>query len=200
MNRRIGCVVVAAAGAVGVLSATTRQALYAQAQPTTRPATSQPAAGQANGGQPATTTTAPANGGANGAATRPALQPKPPEECLRVAESAYRDVINAYASQPLAWVSAQFGLAVIAENRGDWEAARAAYSAIINNKNAALGFQQQAQIKLLMVNEIQRPVLLSAYSSTQPASQPATSPSEPGTTQPALSSATMTQPTTDPTK
>jgi hypothetical protein len=109
-----------------------------------------------------------------GAATRPALQPKPPEEYLKAAEAAYRDVINAYSSQPLAWVSAEFGIAVIAENRGDWDTARNAYSAIINSKTAAVGFQEQAQLKLGMLKEIQGPVLLSAYSSTQPTSQPTT--------------------------
>ncbi|CAN5669007.1 hypothetical protein BH09PLA1_BH09PLA1_29710 [soil metagenome] len=112
-----------------------------------------------------------------GAATQPALKLKPPEEYLKVAESAYRDVLAAYAGQIVPWVAAQFGLAAIAENRHDWSAAQAAYAAVINNNAVPLGFQQQARAKLLMMNEIQGPMLLGQYPATAPSSQPTTGPS-----------------------
>ena len=116
-----------------------------------------------------------------GSATQPALALKPREEYLKLAEAAYRDVLTAYKNQMVAWVSAQFGMAAVAENRGDWPAAQAAYAAVINDTSVASGFQQQARNKLLMMREIQGPVLLSAYPASAPSSQPATAP---GTTAP----------------
>src|SRR5688500_7487062 len=68
MNRRIGCLIAAAAGAVAVLPPGGRDVLFAQAQGGgTQPATQ-------SGAQPSATqpATLPANGGANGPATRPA--------------------------------------------------------------------------------------------------------------------------------
>jgi hypothetical protein len=109
-----------------------------------------------------------------GATTQPALRlPKSPEDYLKAAEAAYRDVLNAYSNQPMPWVTAQFGLAAIAENRGEWDAARAAYTAIVNSKDTSVAFQQQARAKLLLLNEIQGPVLLSAYPATAPSTQTA---------------------------
>ncbi len=107
-----------------------------------------------------------------GAATQPALALKKPEDYLKVAESAYRDVINSYAGQKLSWVSAQFGVAAIGENRHDWPAAQAAYAAVLNNSSVPIGFQEQARRKLIIMNEIQGPVLLAAYPATAPSSQP----------------------------
>ncbi|MBC8108868.1 MAG: hypothetical protein H7Z14_19950 [Anaerolineae bacterium] len=109
-----------------------------------------------------------------GAATQPALALRKPEEYLKVAESAYRDVLSTYAGQKLSWVSAQFGLAAIAENRHDWPAAQTAYAAVVNDSTAPIGFQEQARRKLIIMNEIQGPVLLSAYPATAPSSQPTT--------------------------
>jgi hypothetical protein len=112
-----------------------------------------------------------------GATTQESLRPpRSSEEYLKSAETAYRDVVNAYSNQMLAWVSAQFGLAAIAENRGDWQAARDAYAAIINRKDAPVGFQQQARGKLLILEDIQGPVLLGAYPATAPATAATTPP------------------------
>jgi hypothetical protein len=124
-----------------------------------------------------------------GAATQQALRPaRTTEEYLKAAETAYRDVVNAYSNHMLAWVGAQFGLAAIAENRGDWQAARDAYSTIINRKDVPIGFQQQAQGKLLILSEIQGPVLLGAY----PATAPSTAPSAPSTTDSTIAPAVTT--------
>ncbi|MBV8780892.1 MAG: hypothetical protein JO353_05785, partial [Phycisphaerae bacterium] len=62
------------------------------------------------------------------ATTRPALATKEPaESLLKDAAADYQKVIADYPNQKIAWVTAEFGLAAIAENQHDWDAAAKRY-------------------------------------------------------------------------
>jgi hypothetical protein len=54
------------------------------------------------------------------------------ESALKEAEEAYQSVLNELTDQPLAATTARFGLAAIAQNRGDFDAARKQYQSIID--------------------------------------------------------------------
>ena len=61
-----------------------------------------------------------------GAATQPTLAMEPkPADALMEAASAYKRVLDAYPDQALPDVTARFGLAAVAENRGQWDEAQA---------------------------------------------------------------------------
>lgn len=69
-----------------------------------------------------------------GAATQPSLElDVKPEAALSQAEAAYQSVLNTYSDQKMPVITARFGLAAIAENRGKWSEAKAQYEAIINS-------------------------------------------------------------------
>src|SRR5439155_1557079 len=71
-----------------------------------------------------------------GATTQPTLKlPRSSEEYLKSAADAYGDVVQRYANLPVPWVTAQFGLAAIAENRHDWEKAKQIYVEIQANQS-----------------------------------------------------------------
>jgi hypothetical protein len=124
-----------------------------------------------------------------GAATQQSLAlPRSRDEYLRLAESDYRDVINTYASQTIAWVTAQLGLAAIAENRGEWDKARQLYSEVLTRSDIPDVFQQQAQFRIATLGDVQNPVLIGDFApSTMPAatSNPTTAPSAAATPGPA---------------
>jgi hypothetical protein len=134
-----------------------------------------------------------------GSATQPSLAlPRPESDYLKSAEDAYRDVISAYSDQILAWTSAQLGLAAIAENRHDWEAAKQAYIAVASNQAVPAAFRDNASGHLRILPQISQPLFLGNYPATAPSSQPTTAP----TTQPmsAHLSAPTTVPSTQPTR
>jgi hypothetical protein len=111
-----------------------------------------------------------------GAATRPTLQlPQPQQEYLDQAAQAYDQVLQKYPKQSLAVVSAHFGLAAIAENRGDWDTARQQYEAVTKLKEASQAFRDQASTRLNELDKLKAPVLLA------PATEPTTQASTPTT-------------------
>ncbi len=60
-----------------------------------------------------------------GAATQPSLRPAESDDSLLSnASDAYTEVLQSYASEKFAVTAAHFGLAAVAENRGNWDAAR----------------------------------------------------------------------------
>jgi hypothetical protein len=123
-----------------------------------------------------------------GAATQPSLRSSESrEELLNKAADAYNEVLksDALVKQHDAMVSAHFGLAAIAENRGEWDTARRELELIVNDTDALPVLVEQAKQQLAGLNEIESPLYLSP--ATQPASEamlpPATNPT--ATTMPA---------------
>jgi hypothetical protein len=92
-----------------------------------------------------------------GATTRPALNLKNSQsEYLSAAEKAYTQVANNYSNQAIPAMTAKFGLAAIAENRGAWDEAEKQYDAIIKDPNAmpahkSLALARQYQLPELKV-------------------------------------------------
>ena len=118
------------------------------------------------------------------------------DELLQRAENAYKEVLAKYPAQTLAVASARFGLAAIAENRGDWEAAGQQYEAVRDDETLGQAFTEQAKLRLENLDEIKNPMLIIA--TTRPAAE---SPTTVPTTLPADLSGTIERPapTTAPT-
>jgi tetratricopeptide (TPR) repeat protein len=91
-----------------------------------------------------------------------------PEELLNKSRQSYEQVLSSYPGQARAKAASLFGLAGIAENRGDWDAAAKAYQAVIDDKGILKMYQSLAQRRLKMLDEIKQPKLLAAPS-TRPA-------------------------------
>jgi hypothetical protein len=106
-----------------------------------------------------------------GASTQPSLQFKDPKELLASASDAYQSVLNTYADQKHAAVAARFGLAAIAENRGDFDAAKKQYEAISQMTSDIAAYQQMANLRLKMVDDLRKPVIM-ANAATEPADLP----------------------------
>lgn len=103
-------------------------------------------------------------------ATAPSLQ----TDSLKDAEKAYQAVLSKYPEQKLPVATARFGLAAVAENRGQWDEAAKQYDAIINEPQMMKGFKDQASVRKAQLPVIQQPVWLAA---TQPATMPEMMPS-----------------------
>jgi hypothetical protein len=112
--------------------------------------------------------------------TRPALMlDREPSAYLQAAEDAYNTVFKQYTNaDPLSYVSANFGLAAIAENKGDWDKAKRHLELIYSSKLDAAAFATQAAIELDMLGRLQREPIVGA-AATQPATRPAIGPASP---------------------
>ena len=118
-----------------------------------------------------------------GAATQPALKlPRSGDDYLRAAEEAYGTVARHHEAQVVPWVTAQFGLAAIAENRREWDKAREIYTAVLNNTRVPQVFKTQATLRLNTLDQIRNPSLIGPFgaaatqATTQPATQAVTAP------------------------
>ena len=83
------------------------------------------------------------------------------ELCGR-AETLYKRIAQEYGDVPLAVGTSQLGLALIAEERGQWEQARGLYEQMIaqaDGKLAATVFPRQAQRRLEILDEISTPIV-----------------------------------------
>jgi hypothetical protein len=111
-----------------------------------------------------------------GATTNPSLKlPRSEEEYLKAAEDAYSEVIKRYPSQPTAWVTAQLGLAAIAEDRRDWDKAKQIYAEVAAKQDIADVYRTQATLRMNNVlPQIKNPVLIGTYGAA--ATAPTTSP------------------------
>jgi tetratricopeptide (TPR) repeat protein len=113
-----------------------------------------------------------------GAATQPILIIKPPKELLETASEAYRTVIGNYGDQRYATIAARFGLAAIAENRGDFDAAKQQYDQIALDTKDMPAYQQMASRRLNMLAEIRNkpmfgtPTTLPSMAELMPATLP----------------------------
>lgn len=120
-----------------------------------------------------------------GAATQPALAVEPKaEDALGQAEGAYKRVLDSYADQTLPAVTARFGLAAIAENRGKWDDARRQYDTLAADANVPAVYKTQAQTRIRLLSQLQKGVYVAttqpaAPAAIAPASAPATATSQP---------------------
>ena len=137
------------------------------------------------------------------ATTRPALAMKASvADLLANAESDYRQVVDNYPKQVIAWITAEIGLAAIAENRHNWDEAAKRYHEIVERPDLSEGYRDMALQHIDYLSRIQKPVQIGALTtqpttttvpSTQTAAADATMPA---TTESAASTApATTQPT-----
>ena len=95
------------------------------------------------------------------AATQPSLKlPGTSSEYLKLAEESYRRILSSYSDQTSSVVSAQLGLAAIAENRHDWDAATKIYQAIQGDPNILTAYKTLAERRLEALETIRQPVYL----------------------------------------
>jgi hypothetical protein len=115
------------------------------------------------------------------AATQPTYQMKEsPTDLLASAEKDYNDVLGQQAGLPSKIVArAHFGLAAIAEDRGDWPAARTQYDAIVNDPATAESLKNLARRRLTVLPDIEKPMVLG-----QPQQPPTATPLGPNFTPP----------------
>jgi hypothetical protein len=98
--------------------------------------------------------------------------------------AAYQDVVDKYADQPINSISAQFGIAAIMENRGEWAEAEKRYQALMANPDGNPQVKVLAEIRLKEIPKLKarQPVLLERapipplIAATRPATQPSTQP------------------------
>ncbi|MGN6625336.1 MAG: tetratricopeptide repeat protein, partial [Tepidisphaeraceae bacterium] len=112
--------------------------------------------------------------------TQPALATKTPSQYMDLANNAYQQVVNSYPGQHVPVTIARFGLAAIAENKGDFATARTQYKALIEDTNLTAANKSLAEMRLAKLDELEKPMLL------LPATQPATKPAMPLSTLPPL--------------
>jgi hypothetical protein len=91
------------------------------------------------------------------ASTQPILVIKEPKELLENAGEAYRTVINNYTDQKYAVVAARFGLATLAENRRDFDAAKQQYDQLALETRDMAAYQQMASLRLNMLEQLRNP-------------------------------------------
>lgn len=95
------------------------------------------------------------------ATTRPALQLHDNRQApLNIAFESYSNVLNAYPNQDMPVLSARFGLAAIAENRGDWDTARSHYQAVADNDRFPESFRAEARNRIEQLDEVSQPILV----------------------------------------
>ena len=158
---------------------------------------------------------------ADAAATKPASQPtsqpaaQTPAQQLDLSAAAYGQVVRDYSGEGVAATIARYSLAAIDEEKGDTDAARAQYKALIETPNfttppqtAGTGTadaKSTAEARLAMLDKVSKPALL--LPATQPVLTPAASEDTslvPGLTGPMLprfggrATPAATQPTTAP--
>jgi hypothetical protein len=100
------------------------------------------------------------------------------EDALRRAEEAFTRIVNEFSDQKLALGGAKMGLAVIAENRGDWDGAKKQYEAIADDKGpfANTPFAKEAAERIKNLDKSKNaPRLATLTPATAPATAPATS-------------------------
>jgi len=100
------------------------------------------------------------------------------------AAAYYRDAIARFGEMKVQVAKAHLGLAVLAENRRDFEAARSEYEIVANDEGLAgqpvaeLAREGLAGLKLLAEGEVRMATTAPAEPATQPATQPVTQPGD----------------------
>jgi tetratricopeptide (TPR) repeat protein len=119
------------------------------------------------------------------AATRPALAVEPKaEEALGQAEAAYKRVLESYGDQVQPVVTARFGLAAVAENRGEWDEARKHYEALTAGADVAEVFKTLAGMRMQALGQFEKGIYLAVSAPAAAATQATTAATTGPTTQP----------------
>jgi hypothetical protein len=137
------------------------------------------------------------------------------QDALNRAQAAFDRILKEFPEQTLAVGSAKIGLALIAENRGEWDSAKKQYEAIADKAGPFGGtaFAVDATNRLAQVDKLKHAPQLAAQASTAPASLPTTrptfgpmiepttpaSPASPPAVEPTTRAAEPTTPATSPT-
>ena len=94
-----------------------------------------------------------------GAATQPALRPEPtPDALLGQAAEAYTAVLNSGGADKESTAAARLGLAAVAENRGDWAAAKQQLQAVADDADGVAVLSQAAQAQLADLRKLEQPM------------------------------------------
>jgi hypothetical protein len=132
-----------------------------------------------------------------GAATQPALRPDPPaDDLLRQASEAYSAAIGVSGASPQTVAAARLGLAAVAEDHGDWTAAKEQLQAVADATDpTAAALAATAKEQLADLPSLEKPSYLAPPSGVPVTTQPATTQA---TTKPSSQPSTRstTQPTT----
>jgi hypothetical protein len=138
---------------------------------------------------------------APGATTRPELSlPRTDEQLLDAAAAAYQAAIDERNAPKESVVTARLGLAAVAENRRQWDAAKEQYQKVLDDPATQKPLKDLAASALTRLEMLRKPPLLAAPASapstatstqpTQPATAPATTPTSAPTSQPQTSKKT----------
>ena len=131
-----------------------------------------------------------------GAATQPTLgMPKAPDEYLADAATAYEQVLRQYPDRPMSALTAEFGLASIAENQEKWDVARAHYETILKKPDAPQVFREWAMTRMNLLASLREPVYMGSFGTPPPTTLPETIAAPASATQPAGTTQPSTQPT-----
>jgi len=105
--------------------------------------------------------------------TKP-LSDEETEQLCAQAEKVYQQLQSKYSDKPIAVASAQIGLGLVAENRGQWDQACQIYQKITADETlAGTVFPKQAQNRLDIMDDIKRPIVFSEEPPAVPAEEPA---------------------------
>ena len=131
-----------------------------------------------------------------GAATQPALAlPRNDEQLLQSAHDAYQAALEQRGAPPESVITARLGLAAVAENRRQFDAAREQYQKVLDDGATPKPLKDMAAASISRLEVLRKPPLLAPPASapsfpplgaTQPGTQPATAPG----TQPAATQST----------
>jgi predicted negative regulator of RcsB-dependent stress response len=113
------------------------------------------------------------------AARQPGLAlKKSSDEYLTAAEAAYSEVLkDPLAKNHHALTAARLGLAAIAEDRKDWDAADKYYQEVSGDPATSAAFKTYATARDAQLAELKRPILVASSDETPPAPEPTTVPS-----------------------
>lgn len=106
------------------------------------------------------------------AATRPTLKlDRTPEQLFAASRESFQEILNRYASRTQDAAHARLGLAAIAENTGDFDAAKKLYEQVAGDADVLPSFKDSANRRLEMLPDLARPMRMRG-ASTQPAGAP----------------------------
>lgn len=98
-----------------------------------------------------------------------------PSELIDLASQQYNEVLdssNKTALRDDLIARARFSLAAIAEDKGDWPAARAQYEALVNDSKLSKSFRDQATMRMGLLGKLEQPVFVAH--GIRPETKPAT--------------------------
>jgi tetratricopeptide (TPR) repeat protein len=115
------------------------------------------------------------------AATQPALKlNKPSSAYLEKSQEAYKAAIAAN-TDPVSVLSAKFGLAAVYENKKDWDAAKKLYDEIERDATNFPSLKTVATVRVGILDNLRRPLYVSASAQPVAATLPTTSATQPTT-------------------